>query len=423
MFSYSCHLHQQVAFASLRPVLSTLAKMAFLRQTLFFLTIAVIATRNVAHAQDDFGQVLLEAFTTGMFDGDNSGQSQPGPVPTQTPSALGFPRVTLEPAVPDVSLEFETNTPEELGTFVSESPEGSWESSPGESPDATLEFNFFASPSPSFEYDLAASPAYTPQETAEETPVEPAEVLGNKLVETLEPISQYVEPSQAPLADPMTGLFDVSLASPIEDFDQFSSMEQEFITGTLTMRKPIRVNCGSFDDRNSFKKDVNKWFDNQSVAVEDKFASALFETTPEALLYSTYRYSANNLTYTVPIQSQGMWRVTLQWAEIDPAYMDEGARVFTVSFDSYGCPQLFHPGPHTDLKFTFFSSPQVEINGIERDASVDVYRDSPAGKYSPLVRTYVVDVIDSSIVITLAQKVGEPMLSAFQATHISPFTN
>lgn len=327
--------------------------MAFLRQTLFFLTIVVIATRNVAHAQDDFGQVLLEAFTTGMFDGDNSGQSQPGPVPTQTPSALGFPRVTLQPAVPDASLEFETSTPEELGTFASESPEGSWESSPGGSPDATLEFNFFVSPSPSFEFDLATSPAYTPQETAEETP-EPTEVLGNKPVETLEPISQYVEPSQAPLADPMTGLFDMSLASPIEDFDQFSSMEQEFIAGTLTMRKPIRVNCGSFDDRNNFKKDVNKWFDNQSVAVEDKFASALFETTPEALLYSTYRYSAKNLTYTVPIPSQGMWRVTLQWAEIDPAYMDEGARVFTVSFDSHGYTQLFHPGPHTD--FLLFST-------------------------------------------------------------------
>lgn len=283
--------------------------MTFLRCALFLTALAIIATRNVVYAQDEFGQVLLEAFTTGMFNGESADPAPAAPVPTQTPAANAFPAVTLQPAVPEVSSEFLSESPEEtFEELLDESPEGS--------PEETLE----GSPEESSENIIDESPEESLGESPEESPEE-----------TPEPSSADMEPSPTaivPIEDDVLGSPEETTG---EEFDNFSSDEEGSMNGVLTVYKPIRVNCGSFDERNTFSQDTKSWFNKDSVAVEDPFAAAQFDNTAESLLYSTYRYAAQNLTYTVPVPTEGVWRVTLQWAEIVPVFMREGARVFLVS--------------------------------------------------------------------------------------------
>lgn len=286
--------------------------MTFLRCILFLTAFAIIAMRDVAYAQDDFGQVLLEAFTTGAFNGESSEQAQPGSLPTQTPAANVFPAVTLQPTLPDVTSEFAIESPEEtLEDFVVESPEGSSEE--------TLNGN--------------------PEETTEEIVDDPEQ----SAEESLEPNADDMGPNSAAITTFEDDLLESPAERTEEDCDQFSPEEDGSINGVLKVYKPIRVNCGSFGERNKFSQDTKPWFSHDSVTVEDPFAAAQFSGKYEALLYSTYRYSAHNLTYTVPIPTEGVWRVTLQWAEIVPVFMREGTRVFTVS--SISTPYSFRVFP------------------------------------------------------------------------------
>jgi len=228
--------------------------MNLLRSLLFLAVLSSIVSRKIATAQDDFGAVLLEAFTTGMFDGESTSEELE-PSPAVAPTAflddglLGFPLESVDP-----------------------------EASPMESPEETVDYFF------DLDESLLASP--------EESPVESVEGIDNG----------------------------------------FSPFEGE----TTAMPRPIQVNCGSFDSRNTFSTDVAEWFSLDSIAAVDPFADAQFESNEHALLYSTFRYSPTNLTYTVPVPTNGFWSVTLHWAEITPKYMSIGARIFSV------CNEIFH---------------------------------------------------------------------------------
>lgn len=299
--------------------------MAFLRCALYLTALSIIAMRNVAVAQDEFGQVLLEAFTTGMFNGESSEQTQTGPMPTQTPAANAFPVVTLQPALLEATSEVGMETPDE-------SPEQSLEYVMGASPDASPEASLGVIPDESPEGSSEASLGPIPEESSEH-------IVDGSPEETTEPVQTSPEPSSEIIEPSPTAIIPISeddaFESPTEtlaeDFDGFSTDEEGSISGILTVYEPIRVNCGSFDDRNTFSKDTNPWFSKDSTAVEDPFAAAQFQQNSEALLYSSYRYSAHDLTYTVPVPTTGVWRVTLQWSEIVPVFMKEGARVFSVS--------------------------------------------------------------------------------------------
>lgn len=78
--------------------------MAFLGCVLSLTALAIKVTRNVAYEHDEFGQVLFEAFTTGMFNGESTQPAPAALVPTQAPAANAFPAVTLKPTVPETQL-------------------------------------------------------------------------------------------------------------------------------------------------------------------------------------------------------------------------------------------------------------------------------------------------------------------------------
>lgn len=259
--------------------------------------LAIIWSKQAA-AQDSFGDILLQAFTTGMAPAGNLGPT-PAPMTSVLPPQEVLPEETLAPgSSPDVEDELSLETAEASMEFEIDTPEP-------KSPSPSIEVSFedeeemiVASSSPfpelspedlaneSFEPVLGKSPEASPEESPEESP------------------EQSFEESPSPAAN-----------VPVDDDEDFS---------------PIQVNCGSFDERSAFREETDKWFNIDSLTAEDPYALSRFSSLSEGVLYATYRYAEENVTYSVPLPTSGLFELSLHWAEISPLFMQDGARVFEV---------------------------------------------------------------------------------------------
>lgn len=310
---------------------------------------------------DSLGAVLLEAFTQGMF----TDSSSVGPVEQVTEAEIG-PTSEVEPSFsPDITPYFDME--------------------PSYTPDVTPVFDLDPSYTPDFDIEPSSTPEMTP-----DFELEPST--------TPEATPDFeIDPSYAPEVSSSPDVspdFDLELLLPSPDFVEISPSPESMFDIMLDIGDDLMVNCGSFDVRNvGWITDDTPWYNEDSYVANDPFAETQFGTLQEGLLYSSYRYSDSNLTYSIPVNDTGIWKVGLRWAEIELTAMREGARVFS-----------------------------VDINGVEMHESVDVFRDSTFGSFSPLARTHIVDVEGDEIVINLGKKVGQPMLSALDISYLGPIT-
>lgn len=352
--------------------------MALLSRIIFLVALSALTFSPPVVAQDRLEQRLLQASTSGLFNVNplHLIMATMAPVPTTMPSA------PLRPMPRD------PRSGKSLASSLKQSIETSLEAAAELFSQVTLGMNLpprvepDAGPrlesSQAFSLDLEGIflPSITPNvEPTVELILEFEEVMPSKSPVAILPETEFIGSPD--------GSTEASAVSSPFNSNQFDVEIDVF--------DPITVNCGSLDVRNTLGLDTQPWFNRDSYVISDPFAMTQFASFEEALLYSTHRYANGNLTYTVPLKSAGVWRLALQWAEISVYYMHEGSRVFSVN-----------------------------VNGIELDNEIDVYRDSPYGGYSPLLRTYIVEVQDSAIRIVLGQKVGQAMLSAFQITYMGP---
>lgn len=115
-----------------------------------------------------------------------------------------------------------------------------------------------------------------------------------------------------------------------EESDSFSPDKEGSINGALTVYKPIRVTV-EVSTRGIHLTQTQSRGSTRILLQLKILCCGTVRSSAEALLYSTYRYASQNLTYTVPVSTKGVWRVTMQWTEI-AVFMRDGTQVFTVSF-------------------------------------------------------------------------------------------
>lgn len=343
--------------------------------SVFFVALFVFTALPSVMAQDRSRQKLLQAFTSGLFNMDLLHPIEA----TLTPIPSAIPLVTLQATRIDSNQE--GSSASSLGYSVAIFMAAAAEVSS----QATSEMTFVPLAAPNARSRLESSLVPGP-----DLENDSLQVIATSVEPTLE--FEELMPSKSPIAI----LPEMELISNPDGSAEASVVSSPFSNNVFEAEfvvfDPITVNCGSLDVRNTFGLDSNKsWYNEDSHVIFDPFAMTQFSSFHEALLYSTYRYADGNLTYTVPLKPVGVWKLALQWAEISPYYMHEGSRVFSVN-----------------------------INGIELDSAIDVYRDSLHGGYSPVTHTYVVEVQDTTVKIVLGQKVGQPMLSAFQVTYTGP---
>ncbi|KAI0564913.1 Malectin [Gracilaria domingensis] len=370
--------------------------------TLLFFGLWIALSSLSVVAQDDFGQLLLQAFTTGTL--PTAGGSSPPVDAAPASRPEGFPSVTLEPLPqstaeelselqgtpelePNELLDRATETPSPVVSPVDASSIDNLVS--GNPDEVVFQIQSSSTPLPSVVPTLTPSPSAsaspspeTGMRNAESVPAETVSPTETSTSETT-PVEQSPAPMVVATPQPeIGGSFTQSL-----DFPNNSSMSSTAIFTT------IKVNCGGMEERSSLNEEKTKWYNVDSQIAEDPYAAAHFISDIDALLYSSYRYAETQVTYDIDLPEPGRWLVVLQWAEISQFYMREGARVFS-----------------------------VRLNSVEKEADIDIYRDSPQGKFSPLVRSYEVDSPDSTLLIEINKKVGQPMLSAFQVSYVGPST-
>lgn len=313
--------------------------MNFFRLVLTATILAISLLPSGASGQGDFGQVLLQAFTTGSFlDG---GGLSPSTNPRNSSSDDSFgtlPTVSMDPlpeetfedvsemfgnlAASPIVFEEESRatavpvktgieTPTKSETESNESEEGAILNvqtsvtpipSRTPSPNPSISTNSQIAESDSHNSEMS-SPTTSPEQTATITP----EVQPKQISEVT---------SQPTIGESMIdSLANQSMSPPSSD----------------TVFNTIKVNCGGMEERSSTNEDKEKWYNVDSQIAEDPYAAAHFINEMDSLLYSTYRYADAQISYMIPLPAPGLYRVVLQWAEISQYYMREGARVFSVS--------------------------------------------------------------------------------------------
>lgn len=335
---------------SIRTPNNNLNMISFVRFLLLGSVLAACLCHKSVWAQEDFGNVLLTAFTSGIFNGEGPGQEANAPTAPSAPLSPGssqdttgsLPQVSLEPLEVDVEITGEPSTeasPEEsteetmtvseepsAETFVESSPELSVE----EFAELPGQRGFELEEPPQESTEFFGEPAFV----LEESPEESAEISGEPAFEMEESPEEFPEISSEPALD-MERSPEESTEESMEESPE-DSLEPSMEAVDSTSREFasfIRVNAGSFEETEGFEMDTNAWYTNTSKTVDDPFAGASFETMQDSLVYSTYRYTtAGDLQYTVPVNATGFWKVTLHWAEISEDYNQEGDRVFSVSF-------------------------------------------------------------------------------------------
>eukprot|EP00737_Agarophyton_chilense_P004040 gb/GEZJ01004906.1/.p1 GENE.gb/GEZJ01004906.1/~~gb/GEZJ01004906.1/.p1 ORF type:complete len:318 (+),score=52.12 gb/GEZJ01004906.1/:1115-2068(+) len=308
--------------------------MRILRFTSLFLGLAIVISCNRVVAQQDFGELLLQAFTTGALPSSNQVD------PDQSTMPEGFPSDPLEPiphATPEELSELQGTAElefNELMNTISEQPTSlpipvdassiDENIASGNQDEIVFQLQSSSSPLPSLAPNPTSSPSISPS---------PSQAIGKEdtaQTSAEASVPQMTAPSQTNEPDPIANAKTTPQPEIGESLIQSLEMptnESDFSTAIFSK---ITVNCGGVEERSPINEGKTKWYNVDSQIAEDPYAAANFVSRIDAMLYSSYRYATAQVTYRVDLPAPGRWMVVLQWAEISHLYMREGARVFSV---------------------------------------------------------------------------------------------
>lgn len=148
----------------------------------------------------------------------------------------------------------------------------------------------------------------------------------------------------------------------------------------------LAVNIGS---RHDHLRADGVLFAADTLGVGKRYAvNAATIDDPDAALYATEAWSDQGLSYEFALED-GEYLVTLHFAEIWQGAFADGARSFDVS-----------------------------IEGTAVEQALDIFAENGAG--APLLRSYVVRVVDGVLDIDLDASVQNPKLSALEIARLAP---
>ena len=409
--------------------------MISLRNLALLMFLTLIFMSSCATAQIDLGQALFDQFITSIFPSQYDNPAVFGSPTT------GFPDVTLEPSPVTSAEDFSSD-------YLEESPEESWAVTPsnpwktptpgdgdildGLSPDQSLE------PQAILPRDEAIQPesedvSLVPQAIMPNDNIIPTNssvpTVGQDSLETntenkkTVPTNSDSQSESLGIDAIMESVTGNSMTIPQSTSNQTTENILLPVDARSIVFEAIRINCGSLTERGVFSDDSAEWYNPESKVAYDPYASAQFTSASEALLYSTSRYAEDVIRYKIPVPTNGVFHIILQWAELSRD-IKEGDRVFRVCIDYNIAAEhrISHKRTsNTDFVSHFVDRKQVIINDKEQESNVDVVRDSIDGHFSPLLRSYTADVTDYSIKIELRRIVGPPMISAIQIMMVSPY--